>query len=139
MDKELQFAADTADMEDLFAEGCCCTQAVLRLFLDRQDRENPELVEAAAGLCGGLFTGNICGAISGAALAMSMTDRRYARVAVPELIQWFENEYGSVMCSVLSGENGVNRPTFCHAAVTATYGKMIELMEKHGFLPEALQ
>lgn len=66
----------------------------------------------ASGFCGGIArTGGICGAVSGAIMAISIfcgrglpdepIDKSY--VPVRKLIEIFENEFGSTNCGLLTG------------------------------------
>jgi C_GCAxxG_C_C family probable redox protein len=90
-----------------------CAQAVLRFSLLMMEAE-PELVTAARYFGGGIArTGQICGAVSGAALSLGFRDHLisgHGPDVVPAtierlqvLMRGFENEFGALPCATLLG------------------------------------
>ena len=68
--------------------GYCCSQIIMEIGLELMDRENPDLVEAMAGLCDGAKCGRICGVVSAANCLMYLADAKNAE-------NEFIPEYGS--------------------------------------------
>jgi C_GCAxxG_C_C family probable redox protein len=99
-----------------------CAQAVLSFAL-RVDGMDPELITAARYFGGGVAgIGEVCGALSGAALALGLRDHEVerspvggqadtqrspdpsaTRVALQDLMRAFNTEFGSLRCRDLTG------------------------------------
>ena len=61
---------------DLEREGLYCAQIMVQLALDAEGKENPDLVQAVRGLCGGFaWSGGPCGALSGGVCFLSLLAR----------------------------------------------------------------
>ena len=61
---------------ELTREGLYCAQIMVQLALDAEGRENPELIQAVRGLCGGFsWSGGPCGALSGGVCFLSLLCR----------------------------------------------------------------
>ena len=61
---------------ELSREGLYCAQIMVQLALDAEGEENPELVQAVRGLCGGFaWSGGPCGALSGGVCFLSLLAR----------------------------------------------------------------
>lgn len=52
-------------MMELKAKGFYCSQILTMLALESQEKENPDLVRAMAGLAFGVGIGEVCGALTG--------------------------------------------------------------------------
>lgn len=108
-----------------FREGLNCSECVMQTFLDLGETNLPqEVIALATGFGGGIgHTRNICGAISGAVMALSATKGRknvweketpkeralqlpeiYAPFA--EMIGEVKERYGTIICSELSAPMG---------------------------------
>jgi C_GCAxxG_C_C family probable redox protein len=115
--------------------------------LEMQGKENPDLIRAMAGLAGGLgFTGETCGALTGAAALLGL----YAGTAGPEdeedpnlafmiegLVEWFKDgygtQYGGIRCAEIVGKNGRLMPERCPGIVAGTYRQVKELLVAQEF------
>ena len=130
--------------------GYCCSQIMVRLALDLQGRENPELVRSMAGLCRGLAQGSqTCGALTGAACVLGLyagkgTDgeSEHERMALmlEELTDWF----GCTACSglpgvrcqdILGGPDQPPDPARCGGLVAEAWRKVVEILSENGFDP----
>jgi C_GCAxxG_C_C family probable redox protein len=100
----------------LFKEGFSCSQAVLSAFSDVFDLELSIALKISQPFGGGIaHRGDICGAVSGAFMALGLKygrieaddipsrDRTYA--AVTAFIEKFESVYGSIVCKELLGHD----------------------------------
>ncbi|SDE57429.1 DVU_1555 family C-GCAxxG-C-C protein [Sporomusa acidovorans] len=130
-----------ADNSRLFAlklQGYCCSQIVLKLGLeDAQLEDNPQLIQAVAGLCDGLHSDMVCGIFSATACLISLLQPRYSPVLINDLAEWFASEFeesnGGIACKDILGGNQLNRSTKCPKILAATYDKAVDLLEVSGY------
>lgn len=98
--------------EELFRQGLFCAESVLQAVAESQNINNGLIPRIATGLCSGVArTGGLCGAASGAILAINMlcgrddttstVEGNYA--VVREFVRRFEAEFGSTNCNQLVG------------------------------------
>lgn len=134
----------------LAAKGYCCSQIMVKLALETQGRENPELVRAMSGLCIGVGnSGGICGVFSGAACVLALyggkgTDTEKEADKLPlmyaELSEWFDQRateaFGGTACKSIIGEESLRpRPDRCGALLVDTWKKVQEILVENGFDP----
>ncbi len=134
----------------LAGKGYCCSQMLAILALEAQDRENPDLVRAMAGLCMGAGnSGGVCGVFTGAACVLAMYGAKGADsekeadklpLMYAELSEWFEQSacasFGGTSCSDIIGE-GSSRPNpeRCGRLLVDTWGRILEILVENGFDP----
>ncbi|MBS3976696.1 MAG: C_GCAxxG_C_C family protein [Syntrophomonadaceae bacterium] len=134
-------------MVELSQKEFYCSQILLMLGLEAQEKINPDLVRAMNGLIGGLcFQGHNCGALTGGACLLALYagkgtpeevgDSRLEKM-VGELVEWFEQEYeskyGGINCSDIL-ENDLNkRKERCPQIVYDTFAKTKELLADNGY------
>lgn len=141
---------DGFDMYKLASQGFCCTQIMLKMTLEEENKENVDLIKAVHGLCGGVgfsrrtcgvLTGGICvlGLYAGKGEAVKLPDKNYMSM-MKDYIEWFQNEFESSECSdiirayVLTDENGnVNYPVKCGDVMLKAYEKIQEILFKYGY------
>jgi hypothetical protein len=122
----------------LHAQGYCCSQIMLKMGLDARGEENPTLLEAAAGLCGGLSSGFCCGTLTGAACLLAMYDKEQARATmIPELVEWFKEtnipRYGGIDCSDIIAGDAMKKFERCPKMIIETFEKCRELLADWGY------
>ncbi len=121
------------DLEDrvnaLMLSGICCTSALVALALEDVGHDNPEFVAKVAVLCGGLWSGTTCGALTGGVLALSILqgDRPADHMTVGHYVDWFRAEFGSIECADLVEEDPMARAVRCPPIAVAAYLKAHEL------------
>jgi len=125
------------EIRRLSAEGYCCSQIMIQIGLDARGDENPELVQAIAGLCGGMHSGLCCGTLTGAACLLSMFDPENARSdMIPRLVEWFKATYGPLYggadCGCIVGGDPALRMERCPGIMEATIEKCRSLLAEHG-------
>ena len=125
------------EIRRLSAEGYCCSQIMVKMGLDAKGEEIPELLDAVAGLCGGLYSGLCCGVLTGAACLLSLYDRQNAKSnMIPRLVAWFEHTYtpcfGGINCDVIMDDNPMNRIERCPKMMEETFEKCRELLGEFG-------
>lgn len=98
--------------EALFNQGGCCAESVLQAVAESHGVQSDLIPKIATGLCAGMArTGNICGAVSGGVLAISLfTGRSRMQESREEnfrLVRLFLSEcearFGSTNCATLTG------------------------------------
>jgi hypothetical protein len=137
-------------MIQLAGKGYCCSQMLMLLALETQDRENPELVRAMAGLCmGGGNSGGVCGVFTGAACVLALygakgSDAEKEADKLPlmlaELSEWFEQSacksYGGTSCTDIIGDDSRSpNPDRCGRLLVDTWGRILEILLENGFDP----
>lgn len=134
-------------MMELKARGYYCSQIMMLLTLENQDKTNDDLIRAMSGLAFGAGIGDICGALTGGACILSLyagkgkeeeeEDSRLKGMLL-ELGEWFRETYtekfGGTSCDVIS-EDGSLRNERCGGVVAATYQKVLEILDDNGFDP----
>lgn len=131
--------SDTAKMiYELAAQGYCCSQVMVKIGLDARSENNPGLLDAVAGLCGGMYSGLCCGTLTGAACLLSMYDRKNAAIdMIPRLVEWFQmtynEEYGGINCVEIIDGNPAHRGERCPRIMGETIEKCRELLAEYGY------
>lgn len=111
--------------KEYFREGLNCAECVLLAFMDTHETGFPEEVLAlATGFGGGIgHTKNMCGAISGAVMALGLVrgrknpfaketpkeralELREIYPAFAEMVRQIEEDYGTLICAELSNPHG---------------------------------
>jgi C_GCAxxG_C_C family probable redox protein len=136
-------------MMELKAKGFYCSQIMMLLALENQDKTNEDLVRSMAGLAFGAGIGSqACGALTGGACILSLyagkgTDEEEENFLLKPMLQdlgeWFLETYGGmyggVSCDVIS-EDGSLRNERCGAIVAETYARTIEILIANDLDPE---
>lgn len=131
-------AYDAEDIIALTARGYCCSQIMVKAGLDARGEENEQLLEAVAGLCGGLHSGLCCGILTGAACLLSLYDSgAAASTMIPELAQWFHSTYGptrgGIECRDILGDDPLARSELCPGMMAETLSRCRELLAPFGY------
>lgn len=143
------FDESSLRMMELAGQGFCCSQVMVILALEEMDRENPDLVRAAAGLCDGLGDcSGPCGVYTGAALVLGLyggkgTDMEESEDALPVMLEtlreWFlgaTSQHGGSTCAdILDGNCGQPDPARCGSLLSETYQKVREILVDNSLDP----
>ena len=134
-------AVDAFRMFQLATQGFCCSQIILILGLDDLGRENPDLIKAMHGLCGGIGrSGKTCGALTGGVCLIglnvgkgtpSVLGHAKINLMINDLMEWFEEVHGSLDCEGIldhSLDAGNEYPVQCGNIVSATFSKVQEIL-----------
>lgn len=141
------FNEDFLRMVEMSQKGFYCSQILLMLGLEKQNKENEDLVRAMTGLAGGMgFSGQNCGALTGGACLLALyagkgtvEEREDSRLnlMVNQLVDWFSEEYGnlygSIDCRSILGDDEGNRLQRCPQVVYQTYEKVKEILRSNGY------
>ena len=128
-------------------QGLLCSQILLRLGLEAQGKDNPDLVRAVHALAGGLgFTGAACGALTGGTCLLGLYSGRGSpdepedgrlMFMVGDLVEWFEQEYGQLYgshnCRDITSGDPLGHQSRCLGIIAATYEKAQALLTSYGF------
>lgn len=134
------------EMIELSSRGYYCSQIMMKLILDIEDKENSDLIRCMGGLVGGLgFNLNICGALTGGACVIGYFASKgeddeipdeNINIMIKELIDWFEEEgcnNKGINCSdILDGDLN-NKTKICPNLVLNTFEKVMDILSKYGY------
>jgi C_GCAxxG_C_C family probable redox protein len=137
----------SARILQLTRDGFCCSQSILMMGLEYDGREDPDLIRAMGGLCGGLGgSGEACGALTGACclLGLFLSKGEAGETADPDcraiialFVDWFRGEAvsdcaGCLACrDILKGDQG-RRQTVCPGLIHRCYEKAMSMLAEHG-------
>ncbi len=138
---------DLDRMMALRQQGYYCSQIILLLGLEMQGKDNPDLVRSMHALAGGIgFTGQTCGALTGAACLIGLyagkgrqSDSEDGRLMLmaAELVDWFKDTYGSryggIQCDDILEGNPHNLGIRCPEIVSGAYQKVKDLLVENGY------
>lgn len=121
----------------LASQGYCCSQIIVELGLEATQDENPQLINAVRGLCKGLYSGMLCGTLTGAACLLSMLEPRAAEEhLISRLTEWFEMTftecYGGTGCTTIMNDDPMNKFERCPRIMELTFDKCRELLSETG-------
>lgn len=121
---------------ELHDNGYNCAQSVLAASREYTGLDDNTALAISAGFGGGLRSGEVCGAISGAVMAVGMKypfidandAEAKARIAelAKECVAIAQEKYGCVACRELKGSNGVS----CNEIIAFMADVAEELMNK---------
>lgn len=135
----------------LVSNGYCCTQIMLKLVLEQEEKDNVDLMKAVNGLCGGIgFSGGTCGVLTGGICIFGLysgkgSDDEYKKEDFDEMIkkymEWFEEEFGITDCAEIVGnELSVNAsgersyPVKCGGILEKGFNKVWQIIDEHGYV-----
>ncbi|MFA5638004.1 MAG: DVU_1555 family C-GCAxxG-C-C protein [Anaerovoracaceae bacterium] len=114
----------------LSLEGYCCSQIIFILALEHLGKDNPDLIKAMRGLCGGMGLSEKCGALSAGFCLLSLIDNEKAKeYRISQLNDWFTETFGTTSCYMLVGDDDSRKETLCPTLIQATYEKLTDLLE----------
>jgi len=130
--------------------GYCCTQIMVKMALDEEEKENEDLLRAVNGLCMGIgSTQKICGVLTGGIAVLGLyagkgKDREYPKQEYSDMVdeysQWFETEFGSTECSDIIGvctitdyQTNEEYRMKCADLMVKSYDKIREILRDNGF------
>ncbi|MFA6808396.1 MAG: DVU_1555 family C-GCAxxG-C-C protein, partial [Eubacteriales bacterium] len=137
-------------MFKLFNAGYRCTQIMMKMALDAEEKENEDLLRALNGLCMGVgSTQKICGVLTGGIAILGLyagkgNDMEYPKPEysrmVDEYTEWFEAMFGSTECSDIIGVCTITDYTTnqdyrlkCGDILVKSYEKVQEILREHNF------
>lgn len=138
---------DMQRLNQLKEQGFFCSQIIMLEGLDLLGKRNPDLVRSMHALAHGIgYSGEICGALTGAACLLGL----YAGKGAPEdqndprldqmlmeLVDWFKEQYvprfGSIRCEDILMSRPALQVSPCPELVQSSLQKVKELLVENGF------
>lgn len=133
---------DIQQIRQLGREGKCCASIMVEMGLSKRGERNEQMVAAVATLCNGLYSGMLCGALSGAACMLGLFGDNPAESAemTRELAEWFVSvcgeKYRSTDCADITENDPAIKRERCPAIVEATYLQARTILEEYGKILE---
>ena len=123
----------------LVHQGYCCSQLLLLLMLQAQDRQNPGVVRAAQGLCHGIGQSDgPCGLLTGGACALALAAGKGAEDEIPHpMLTPMLNDYASWFYDRTEGYGGLIYETVNANSLSAFVREQIS--ENDDVLPDWLE
>jgi C_GCAxxG_C_C family probable redox protein len=134
-------------MLPLAQKGYCCSQILILLALEAQNKENPELLRAIAGLCNGLgHSGEVCGVLTGGACLIAFhagkgrdeeAEHDRLNLMISELTEWFREhigaEYGGMTCRDILKDAPDQKPDMsrCANILAETYIQVMTILTEN--------
>jgi hypothetical protein len=116
---------ELSNLYRLHLEGKCCASILVQMGLDMRGEENEQFAEGVSGLCNGLFSGLLCGCLTGAACMLTLFGGRKSAPMIKELAEWFESvcveRYGGIDCRDIVGDDPFKRAEICPRLLKETY------------------
>ncbi|HNZ63950.1 MAG TPA: C-GCAxxG-C-C family protein, partial [Bacillota bacterium] len=117
---------------EMSRQGFMCAQIMMKLALDIDGKENPDLIRAMSGLNFGMGkTGSACGALTGGAAALGYftgqgepEELPHSRASeiIAAYVNWFKDTYHTDTCHGLIGGDYAACHTVCPGIIMAGYG-----------------
>lgn len=136
---------DAFRVAELLLDDFRCSHILMRLALDAQGRDDPNLVRAMSGLALGMGQGFNCGALSAGCCVIGYYagrggdgEREHPELSamLDDFTGWFNaaatGQYGGIDCSdIMQFDEGLRRQR-CPELIVATWEKVKETLAAHG-------
>lgn len=137
-------------MVKLKMSGYCCSQIMMKMALDAEDKENTDLIRAISGLCFGAGSyQKTCGVLTAGAAILGLyagkgTDREFPKPGFSEMVdaytEWFTTEFNGTECQDIIGactitdyETNQSYALKCGGILVKSYHKIQEILQQHDF------
>lgn len=100
----------------LHESGSNCCQAVLGACCDHWNMDEDTAYRLGAFFGGGMRRGEVCGAVTGALMALGLAygdENNRKSTKSLEFMKAFREQYGSLLCKELLGEDGKKKKELC--------------------------
>lgn len=138
------------EMFKLTNAGYCCSQIMMKLALDAEGQENPDLLRAVNGLCMGIgSTQKTCGVLTGGIAILGLyagkgTDTEHPKPEFSEMVdeftEWFSTEFKSTQCQDIIGvctvkdfQTNQEYRLKCGDILIKSYQKIQEILQEKDF------
>ena len=129
---------------ELLLEGYTCGHILVKLALEEQARDNPDLVRAMSGLALGMGQGFNCGSLTGGCCVLGLYGGRadvnqpgHPRfdIMIEEFSAWFEREmtakYGGIDCEKIINFDVALKQERCPGIILDCWRRAKEILAKH--------
>jgi hypothetical protein len=137
-------ADESFRIAELLLDGYTCAQILVKLALEAQGSNSPDLTRAMAGLALGMGQGFNCGSLTGGACVLGLyggrSDERLPGhprfdIMLEEFSGWFESEmtakYGGIDCEKIINFDPALKQARCPGIILDCWLKASEILEKH--------
>ena len=137
-------ADESFRIAELLLDGYTCAQVLVKLALEAQGSDNPELARAMAGLALGIGQGFNCGCLTGGACLLGLYGGRTDEaqpghprfdIMLEEFAGWFESEmtakYGGIDCEKIINFDPALKQQRCPEIILDCWTKARGILEKH--------
>jgi Putative redox-active protein (C_GCAxxG_C_C) len=137
-------ADESFRIAELLLDGYTCAQVLVKLALEAQGRDNPELARAMAGLALGMGQGFNCGSLTGGCCVLGLYGGRSDEnlpghprfdIMLEEFSGWFESEmtakYGGIDCEKIINFDAALKQERCPGIILDCWLKAREILERH--------
>lgn len=131
---------------ELAHQGFECSQILMLMALEIDGKENPDLIRAMSGLCGGMGrSGGACGVLTGGCCVLGYFTGQgeagelahsRAREMISEYAGWFHDHFGTTDCRDIIHGDFSRCLTVCVPIIEEGYFKLLELLGEYGILEE---
>ena len=135
-------------MLQLASQGFACSQIMMQLVLDAEEKEDSDLIRTAGAFIDGMHgLGLTCGALTGGFCIIAYyagNGEPYEQgspnhdAMVKQLYDWFVEEvgtcYGGITCPDLLDQGSRAKLEVCPAVVEKTFNKALEILDQHDLL-----
>ena len=138
------------EMFKLTNAGYCCSQIMMKMVLDVEDKENEDLLRSMSAFCLGAGSEQkTCGVLSGGIAIFGLyagkgRDTEYPKAGFSEMVdeytEWFLAEHGSVeckeiigVCSITDYRTNQSYRLKCGDILQKSYRKVQEILQEHDF------
>jgi len=130
---------------ELLLDDFKCSHILMRLALEAQGRDDPDLIRAMSGLALGMGQGFNCGALSAGCSVIGYyagrggdgeTEHPELGAMLDDFAGWFTaaatGQYGGINCSDIMKFDEALKRERCPALIIATWAKIKETLADHG-------
>lgn len=143
-------ADTTFRIAEMLISGLKCSHVLMRLALEAQGRDDPDLVRAMSGLAFGMGQGFNCGALSGGCCVIGLAvgragedevdDPRFAPI-LDDFTGWFHAaaraRFGGIDCADIMKFDPALKQARCPALIGEVWEKLNAILADHGIDPTA--
>ncbi len=136
---------DSFRIAELLLDGYTCSHVLVKLALEAQGRDNPDIVRAMSGLALGMGQGFNCGSLTGGCCVLGLYGGKAGEnqlghprfdIMLEEFSGWFESEmtarYGGIDCEKIIHFDPALKQERCPGIVLECWEKANEILAKHG-------
>jgi C_GCAxxG_C_C family probable redox protein len=145
---EKPMADESFHVAELLLEDFKCSHILMKLALEAQGRDSPDLVRAMSGLALGMGQGFNCGALSGGCCVLGLyagragkdedADPRFAAM-LDDFTDWFHSDakehYGSIDCCDIMRFDPALKNERCPPLILKVWEKLEETLREYGIDP----
>lgn len=129
---------------ELSRQGFECSQILMLMALEIDGADNPDLIRAMSGLCGGMGrSGGACGVLTGGCCFLGYftgkgipdeMEHSRSREIVSSYVSWFSERFPSTECRGIIGGDFSKTLSVCSPLISEAYVRLLELLDEYDIL-----